>query len=118
MGLKIVCSGSLIRYPVGGFTWHHLQYLLGFRQLGHDVTYVEDFGWSRSCYDLEQDEMTADPSYGIAYLLKLLQPYGLDGHYCYLAEDGIAHGMTRAQLNQLCHDCDLYVNLSNLNWIP
>lgn len=55
--MKIVCSGLLIRYPVGGFTWHHLQYLLGFRKLGHEVAYFEDYGWRRSCYDLGRDEV-------------------------------------------------------------
>ena len=118
MGLKIVCSGSLIRYPVGGFTWHHLQYLLGFHQLGHHVTYFEDFGWRQSCYDLERDVMTADPSYGIAYLLRLLRPYGLEDRWCYLAEDGSSHGLSRERLTRLCRECDLYVNLSNVNWIP
>lgn len=118
MPLRIVCSGFLIRYPVGGFTWHHLQYLLGFWRLGHDVTYFEDCGWRRSCYDLGRDVMTADPSYGIGYLVELLRPYGLDGHWCYLSEDGTAHGMSRAQLQERCRDCDLYLNLSNLNWVP
>src|SRR5439155_20539022 len=118
MPLKIVCSGYLIRYPVGGFTWHHWQYLLGFQQLGHEVTYFEDYGWGRSCYDLGRDEMTADPSYGIDYLLELLRPHGLERQWCYLAEDGTAHGMPRAELQKRCRECDVYINLSNLNWTP
>src|SRR5215207_42108 len=118
MALKIVCSGYLIRYPLGGFSWHHLQYLIGLRRLGHEVIYLEDYGWPNSCYDPVRNNMTADPSYGINYLLSLLQPHGLDGHWCYLAEDGSAHGMPRERLAQLCHECDLYLNLSNINWIP
>ena len=33
MHLNILCSGYLVRYPLGGQSWHHLQYLVGFRRL-------------------------------------------------------------------------------------
>jgi hypothetical protein len=118
MGLNIVCSGFLIRYPLGGLSWHHLQYLVGLQRLGHEVAYFEDYGWSNSCYDPARGDMTADPAYGIAYLLSVLRPYGLDGRWCYLAEDRTAHGMPRERLAQLCRECDVYLNLSNINWIP
>jgi hypothetical protein len=118
MGLNIVCSGFLIRYPLGGFSWHHLQYLVGLQRMGHEVTYFEDYGWPNSCYDPARGDMTADPGYGIAYLLSLLRPYGLDGRWCYLAEDRTTHGMPRERLAQLCSECDVYLNLSNINWIP
>jgi hypothetical protein len=118
MGLNIVCSGFLIRYPLGGFSWHHLQYLVGFQRLGHEVTYFEDYGWLNSCCDPARNDMTANPSYGIAHLRSLLRPHGLDGRWCYLAEDGTAHGMPRERLAQLCRECDVYLNLSGINWIP
>jgi hypothetical protein len=118
MGLKIVCSGHLIRHPVGGHSWHHLQYLVGFRRLGHEVTFFEDYGWLNSCYDPARNDMTADPGYGISYLLRLLRPHGLEDHWCYLAEDGASYGMPRERLAQLCHECDVYFNLSGINWIP
>lgn len=116
--MKIICAGNLIRYPLGGFSWHHLQYLAGFARLGHEVTYVEDYGWADSCYDPARCDMTSDPSYGIAYLMKLLRPHGLDKSWCYLAEDGETHGMPRQELARLCRECDVFFNLSNINWIP
>lgn len=116
--LKILCSGYLIRYPVGGHTWHHLQYLIGFQRLGHEVIFFEDYGWPNSCYDPVRGEMTGDPRYGISYLLDLLRQYGLENSWCFLAEDGTAYGMSRRRLAQLCEECDVYVNLSNINWIP
>jgi hypothetical protein len=118
MGLKIVCSGYLVRYPVGGLSWHHLQYLVGLKRLGHEVSFFEDYGWTDSCYDPARNDMTADPGYGISYLLSLLRPHGLEEHWCYLAEDGTAYGMPRERLGQLCRECDVYLNLSNINWIP
>jgi hypothetical protein len=117
MRLKILCSGLLVRHPVGGLSWHHLQYLVGLQRLGHDVTFVEHYGWDDSCYDPAPDEMTSDPSYGIAYLKKLLEPHHLADRWCYLAQDGIAHGLSRRELSAVCRDCDVYFNLSYINWI-
>jgi hypothetical protein len=117
MGLKIICSGYLLRYPLGGFCWHHLQYLIGFKRLGHHVTYVEHSGWPLSCYDPSRNDMTSDPTYGLAFVRELFQGAGMGNDWCYVSEDGAAHGMPREQLGQACHESDLYVNLSNINWI-
>lgn len=117
MGLRIVCSGYLVRYPLGGFSWHHLQYLVGLTRMGHEVTYVEDYGGEDSCYDPSSDTMTADPTYGLAFLEALLEPHGLS-RWCYLAQDGSARGMAREEMAQSLRDADLYVNLSNMNAIP
>jgi hypothetical protein len=118
MGIKILCSGHLLRYPLGGHTWHHLQYLIGFKRLGHEVIYFEHFGWEDSCYDPSDNTMTGTPSYGTAYILRVLREYGLAERWCYLAEDGTAYGMPRTRLAEFCRECDVYFNLSNINWIP
>jgi hypothetical protein len=116
--MKVVCSGVLIRYPLGGLSWHHVQYVVGLRRMGHEVVYLEDHGWERSCYDVARNCMTSDPSYGISCLLDLLRGCAEELPWCYLAEDGKAHGLTREQLAEHCRECDLYLNLSNVNWIP
>jgi hypothetical protein len=118
VGLNILCSGYLVRYPLGGHSWHHLQYLVGFQRLGHRVSFFEDHGWPNSCYDPIKADMTSDPSYGIDYIRCLLRPHGLADRWCYLAEDGTSYGMSREQLADACRECDVYVNLSNINWIP
>ena len=108
----------MIRFPVGGFVWHHFQYVAGLRQLGHEVTYFEDYGWPDSCYQPPSDVNSADPSFGIAFLNQLLQRYELSCDVCFLAEDGTTHGISRDELAARCRGSDLYLNLSNLNWIP
>jgi hypothetical protein len=62
--------------------------------------------------------MTSDPSYGIGYLRRLFEWCGLGDRWSYLAEDGAVHGLPRERLKELCRECDLYVNLSNVNWLP
>jgi hypothetical protein len=99
--VRIVCSGFLVRYPLGGHTWHHLQYLLGFLQLGHEVTYYEDHGWEGSCFDPSRDDMTDDPSYGVAYMERMF-PRDPAFRWCYLAADGRSHGLPREGLAEAC----------------
>ena len=113
--MNIVCSGYIVRYPLAGQTWHHLQYLLGFARLGHRVTFVEESGWPRSCYDPSRGEMTDDPAYGVAYLAQILRAHGLADDWCYVAADGTAHGLSRAALAVRCREADLYVDLSGMN---
>src|SRR4029079_5935575 len=113
--LRILCSGHVVRYPLGGLTWHHLQYLIGLQRLGHEVTFFEHFGWENSCYDPAADIMTGDPSYGVEYLRGLFRAYGLQGNWCYLAENGADYGLSRQALARSCRECDLYLNLSNIN---
>lgn len=116
--MKIVCSGHLVRYPVGGFSWHHVQYLVGLHRLGLEVVYFEHFGWSNSCYDPARNMMTANPAFGLAYVARLFAMTDLSIDWCYIAENDAAYGMTRARLAKHCAQADLYLNLSNVNRIP
>lgn len=117
MRLRVLCSGFLVRLPLGGHTWHHLQYLLGLQRLGHEVLFFEHYGWEKSCYDVAREEMTDDPSFGIEYLRSVLEPFGLSERFCYLSAGGRTFGRSREELVDWCRKCDLYLNLSNINWI-
>jgi hypothetical protein len=49
LSLRIVVTGFVGTFPLGGVFWDYLQYVLGFLQLGHDVMYIEDTG--KWCYN-------------------------------------------------------------------
>jgi len=108
----------MVRYPVGGLCWHHLQYLVGLKRLGHHVTFFEDHGWDNSCYDPVVGDMANDPTYGWKFLTALLAPHGLQGDGCYLRSDGSTLGIPRQELAQRIREADVVLNLSNMNWIP
>ena len=38
--MRVIVTGLVATYPVGGVAWDYLQYLQGFRALGCDVYYV------------------------------------------------------------------------------
>jgi hypothetical protein len=41
---KIVGTGLIGQYPLGGVAWDYLQYVVGLARLGHDVTYLHNTG--------------------------------------------------------------------------
>src|SRR5215217_1330879 len=65
--LRIVVLGYLVRGPIGGMAWHHLQYVLGLHELGHDVRFVEDSDDYPSCYDPERGVVDENPAYGLRF---------------------------------------------------
>ena len=59
--MKILFAGIIGRYPFGGVTWCSLMYLLGLRELGHEVLYIEDTG--ECIYDADLNTINPDPTY-------------------------------------------------------
>jgi hypothetical protein len=44
--MKIMVTGLIGSYPLGGVGWDYLAYVSGFGHLGHEVLYLEDTGGS------------------------------------------------------------------------
>ena len=112
--MKIVLAGIIARYPYGGVTWCSLMYLLGLRNLGHDVCYIEDTG--ECIYNPELNTLSQDPTYGTTYINDTLASFGLGHRWCFINYDETYHGMPREELLEFCRDADLYINLSGGSW--
>jgi hypothetical protein len=39
---RVIVTGMVSLFPVGGVAWDYLQFVIGFAQLGCDVFYYED----------------------------------------------------------------------------
>jgi len=115
--MRIIVTGLVATYPVGGVAWDYLQYVQGFRALGCDVYYLEDTGqW---LYDPTAETFTADAAGGARYLgacLARLDP-ALARAWALRAPDGTLLGMEEAALERLCADTDLFLNLSGSCWL-
>src|SRR5437879_13856634 len=82
--LRIVVLGYIVRGPLGGLAWHHLQYVMGLRTLGHDVYFVEESGPSPwCCYDPSRFVTDADPTYGLAFADRAFRSAGLSDRWAY-----------------------------------
>lgn len=71
--LRIIVTGLVGLYPVGGVAWDYLQYAIGLLRLGHDVYYHEDT-WSWSYHPLEKT-YTSDGSYSAKYISDFCKQY-------------------------------------------
>jgi hypothetical protein len=113
--LTIIVGGYIVAYPLGGMTWHHLNYLLGLHELGHEVWFLEDSGSYSYPYNPRTRECSADSTYGRQYLLDIFAHYGLPPRYCYYSEFEDKHyGLNREELNDLLNRADLLLCVSGV----
>ena len=114
--MRIVITGLLGQYAFGGVTWDYLQYLLGFRSLGHDVWYLEDSGaWP---YDPVKQTFSEDSSFNVAYLHSIMTEFGFGDRWIYRnGADGKFHGAGEAAARDLIKQADLLVNVSSAGWL-
>jgi hypothetical protein len=110
--LTIIVTGYAATYPFGGATWDYLQYVIGFKRLGHRVYYLEDTGkWT---WDIARNTFTDDARTNVAYLarsLAALEP-ALADHWAFRDVHDQYHGMSQAQVAQLCREADVFINYS------
>src|SRR5688572_6665730 len=115
--LRIVVLGCIVRLPLGGMAWHHLQYVLGLRALGHEVTFVEDSDdvpWS--CYDPRNHTSGTDPTYGLGFTSTVFDRVGLgDGWAYHDAHTSRWLGPAGERALAACRHADLILNLSGVN---
>ncbi len=108
---RIIVGTYVIRFPVGGYLSWVLQWLVGFRRLGHEVYLVEKSGWANSCYDPRTDAMSDNALFGMQAVDELLKDYDLAGRWCYVDAAGIYHGLGRERAQDLFDSADLFVDM-------
>ena len=115
--LRIIVLGYLVRGPLGGLAWHHVQYVMGLARLGHDVYFVEDSGDSAwCCYDPSRHVTDADPTYGLRFAGDTFGRVGLAGCWAYYdAHTARWSGPCADRVVGVCADADLLFNLGGVN---
>ena len=81
--MRVLVLGYIVRGPLGGMAWHHLQYVLGLAALGNDVYFIENGDDYPSCWDPENNVLTDDPSYGLRFSANAFERLGLADRWCY-----------------------------------
>ncbi len=111
---RVIVAGYIARYPLGGQIWAHLQYVLGLKQLGHDVAFFEDFGWHDSCYDPARNCMGDDAACGVQALAEIMGRF--DAPWVFRDAAGAYHGLPARTADDVIARADLLVNLSGVTW--
>src|SRR4051812_48059608 len=106
--MTIVLGGYIVGFPLGGMSWHHLNYLLGLHELGHEVYFLEDSGRFALPYNPPIWRCEPDSTYGRAYLERTFVHYGLPLRYCYYSEfEDKYYGLSRDELADVLKRADL-----------
>jgi len=115
--MRIVVTGLIGQYAFGGVTWDYMQYVLGFRALGHDVWYLEDT--SAWAYDPVKQEPSADCSHNIGYLERVMHEFDMGDRWIYRnGADGTYHGVRdAADAEAILSSADVLANVSGACWL-
>src|SRR3990170_8313682 len=109
--LRVIVTGLIAQYPLGGVTLDYLQYVLGLARLGHDVYYIEDTG--RWPYNPIEDGLTDDPSYSVRVLAGVMSRFGLVERWAYrFPRTGQWFGLSDAKRTVAIRSADLLINVS------
>jgi len=114
--VKIILAGTIGRSGLGGQAWASLQYLLGFRALGHEVLYLEDCGQSSWVYDWGKQEWTTELEYPASYVQRCLARFGLGNRWAYRTDDGCL-GLSLDTLQDFCANADLLLMRAVPLWV-
>lgn len=115
--MKVVVTGLVATYPLGGVAWDYLAYVRGFEALGCDVLYLEDTGqWF---YDPRAGTFTADPSFNVRYLAAALrqQSKRCANQWAVRGVDGSLYGWSEQKVTDFCAKADLFLNVSGACWL-
>jgi hypothetical protein len=115
--LRIIVSGLIAQYPLGGVAWDYLQYVVGLARLGHDVYYIEDTGqWP---YSPEEAGTGKSCDYNVGHLRDTLGRFGLEDRFAYRFPWGPTwHGMPDGRRTEVIATADLLINVSGVLYRP
>ncbi|HSF31956.1 MAG TPA: glycosyltransferase family 1 protein [Candidatus Tectomicrobia bacterium] len=109
--LRIIVTGLIAQYPLGGVTWDYFQYALGLARLGHEVYYLEDTGqWP---YNPVEGGVAKDCSFNVEYLAGLMSRFGLAEQWAYrFPWQSQWFGLSEAKRREVIQSADLLINVS------
>ena len=113
--MRVVVTGLLAAYPLGGVSWDYLAFVQGFRRLGADVLYLEDTGqW---LYDPTDGTFKDDVRRNVAYLAGILDRHAPGVPWSLRAPDSTYHGLDEPSVARFCNGADLLLNVSGACWL-
>ncbi len=114
--LRVIVLGYIVRGPVAGMTWHHLQYVMGLEKLGHEVCFLEDSGDWAGCYDPCKGVVGDDPTYGLRFASHAFETAGIGDRWAYYDAGRSQWVGPRAEKAiELCKNADVLLDLSPMD---
>jgi hypothetical protein len=106
--MTIILAGGIGRSGLGGQAWAYLQYLIGLRELGHEVFYLEDCGETSFVWNWDTQEWTEELTFPAAYVRDCLEPFGFKAKWTYRTTAEFA-GLPPDAVKSICARADLLI---------
>ncbi len=115
--LRVIVTGLIGQYPLGGVTWDYLQYVLGLARLGHDVYYLEDTGgWP---YNPRRGGTEKSCDFNVEYLRMVMARFGLEDRWAYrVVWPQRWFGLSDRRREEVLASADLLINVSGSLGVP
>ena len=111
MAGRLTIAGSIAQKPhQAGHSWQFLQYLLGFRQLGWDVMFVDRLE-DHLCRDPHGAPCVPGGSVNIRYLAALMDEFGLEEAWSLVLDGGRHAGAPRERVLAHVRESDFLLNV-------
>ncbi len=109
----IVVSGAIAnKYLNGGAAWTRLNYVLGFKELGFQVYFIERISREK-CVDAAGEVAAFENCVNRAYFQQVIEQFGLSDSAALIYENGEqTYGLSYADLLDVAENADLLVNIS------
>ncbi len=106
----VVVLHLAVRFPFAGVVWQLLNHLVGLRNLGLDVYYIEDH--LAYCYDPVENTDSRDASRNLKILAGVLERFGFADRWAFFdSAENQCIGMPRERCTRLIREADGVINL-------
>jgi len=113
---RVIVAGYFVRFPLGGYVWQVLHYLLGFERLGCETYFYEDSAFYSDAYDPQSGDVGPRYGYGLRRVAEVLGRFGLGDRWVFWdkARDEY-HGLSRTATERVFSTADVFVNVAGVN---
>lgn len=115
--LRVIVTGFIGHQRLlGGVAWDYLNFILGFKRLGHDVYYIEDSGcWPYNDIEgpLRGDWTDWNPQPTVEHLSRVMSAFGLHGKWAYhFPPKSEWFGLSSIERNEVSKTADVLINVA------
>ena len=109
--LKIIVTGMIGQYPLGGVSWDYIQYAAGLKLLGHDVYYIEDTG--QYPFNPLEGGIAKECDFNVRYLKEVMGRFGMEERWAYhFPWKSQWYGLADNKREEVICSADILINVS------
>jgi hypothetical protein len=115
--LRIIVTGLIGQYPLGGVSWDYIQYAAGLMLLGHDVYYIEDTG--QHPFNPLEGGVSRGCDFNIRYLNEVMSRFAMEDRWAYhFPWKSQWFGLADNKRQEVIQSADILINVSGVLAYP